>query len=327
MPNLNLCYPLDVQCKICGCDKLEHHLFREMMFRIGDEFEYLECKFCGCIQIADIPVDLDRYYPHEYYSFDLPKLNWKGKIRNRLIRHILCNRIYGINILGLLLDFFYEPELENWLAIPKVRFDHKILDVGCGSGHLLLKLHSIGYKHLQGIDPYLESEFELAPNLWLRKFQLSELEPHFDFIMLHHSLEHMPDQHAVMHDLHRLLSPNRCCLVRIPIAAQAWREYGKNWVQLDAPRHLYSHSDRSFRMLAEQHGFNINRVVYDSTAFQFWASEQYQNGITLYDPQSLLHQIHNPLFRIKMHKLYGNRVIDLNLHHQGDQACFYLRKK
>lgn len=316
-----------MQCKICGSDKLIHHLFREMMYRIGEEFEYLECTICGFIQIVSIPEDLDRYYPSNYYSFDQPKLSWKGKIRNKLIRQVLTNRIYGNNIIGLLLSFIYELDLDNWLGIPKVRFDQKILDVGCGSGHLLLKLHNIGYMNLLGIDPYLKSEIELAPNLWLRQKQLSELEPLFDFVMLHHSLEHMPDQHSAMIELNRLLNSNGYCLVRIPIAAEAWREYGKYWVQLDAPRHLHTHTERSFRLLAEQHGFVIDRVVYDSTVFQFWASEQYRRGITLYDPQSLLHQIHNHQFKLKMYSLYDNRVAELNLNHQGDQACFYMRKK
>jgi hypothetical protein len=57
------------------------------------------------------------------------------------------------------------------------------------------------------------------------------------------------------------------------MGSQAWRNYGTNWVQLDAPRHLHLYSLAGFRRLAENSGFTIERVFFDSTSFQFWASE------------------------------------------------------
>ena len=76
-------------------------------------------------------------------------------------------------------------------------------------------------------------------------------------------------------------------ICRIPVAtAWAWREYGEHWVALDAPRHLFLHTEDSMRRLAVASGFRIERVVYDSTSFQFWGSEQYRLGIPLMDPRS-----------------------------------------
>jgi hypothetical protein len=69
-------------------------------------------------------------------------------------------------------------------------------------------------------------------------------------------------------------------------------------------------------MLAEKSGFQIERVVYDSTEFQFWASESYQQGIPL-------DQIAPPTWaqRRRLRRLAAS----LNSQQQGDMAQFYLR--
>lgn len=39
------------------------------MFGFRDEFDYLECDECGCLQLITIPPDLIKYYPPNYYSY------------------------------------------------------------------------------------------------------------------------------------------------------------------------------------------------------------------------------------------------------------------
>ena len=60
--------PLHFACRIC---RNEHgntsFQAREMMFGFGDEFEYVECAQCGCLQIRSYPADLSKYYPSNYY--------------------------------------------------------------------------------------------------------------------------------------------------------------------------------------------------------------------------------------------------------------------
>ncbi len=58
-------------CRICG-DHGEHRVHRvpEMMFGTGETFDYIECGACGCLQISEIPEDMSRHYPPEYYAFE-----------------------------------------------------------------------------------------------------------------------------------------------------------------------------------------------------------------------------------------------------------------
>src|ERR1035437_10368943 len=60
-------------CRICG-NSTDNRSFiaRERMLGLGDEFEYFECSNCLCLQISEIPKDIDRYYPANYYSYKQP---------------------------------------------------------------------------------------------------------------------------------------------------------------------------------------------------------------------------------------------------------------
>src|SRR2546421_7013807 len=57
-------------CRICGNNENNRtYLARELHLGLGDEFEYFECARCGCLQIKEIPEDLRKYNPSEYYSY------------------------------------------------------------------------------------------------------------------------------------------------------------------------------------------------------------------------------------------------------------------
>jgi hypothetical protein len=68
---LNTLPPTEVlACAICG-NRHENrtHVARKMMYGLRDEFRYLECGNCRCVHLNDIPQDMSKYYPENYYSF------------------------------------------------------------------------------------------------------------------------------------------------------------------------------------------------------------------------------------------------------------------
>jgi len=78
-------------------------------------------------------------------------------------------------------------------------------------------------------------------------------------------------------------------------------------------------------VLAKQAGWEILQVVYDSTAFQFWGSEQYQRDIPLLDPRSYQVNPAASIFTRADIAAFESRARKLNEDGRGDQACFYLR--
>ncbi len=256
------------------------------MFGWRTFFPYMECKTCGCVQIAAYLPDIGKYYPDNYYSFADQGTRNPGDSSSAFARLKRRAKQAVINISRLSRSTFLQsPATTAWLkAQPlarlyceKVANPHaRILDVGCGSGGLLKLLHYLYYTDLNGVDPFIAGDIYFDGRLLVRKATLQDLRPAYDCISFHHVLEHMPDQRAVLEAAHTLLAPEGIVIIRIPVVGGlAWRTYRENWVQLDPPRHYYLHSERSFTMLAEAAGYEVTSIDYDSTGFQFLGSEMY----------------------------------------------------
>jgi len=314
-----------MNCRICGNDKGNtHHEAREMMFGTNEAFQYFQCSECGCLQIAELPASMEKYYPADYYSYQINAGNNKFKtfMRNRKTKLALFGSPFIKSI------FKIKPNKSLYfLSLIPLREDTSILDVGCGAGHLLLSLREIGMEKLLGIDPFNPQDIKYENGLMIKKMDLSAVDGRWDIVMLHHSFEHMPDPSEILQIVSRLLVPNGCCVIRIPVASSyAWNHYGVNWVQLDAPRHFHLHSIASMKILAQRAGLETCKVVYDSTAFQFWGSEQYLKGISLVDKRSYSKNSRDSIFSKEDISVFTARANELNDRKEGDQAIFYLKK-
>ncbi len=316
------------ECRICGNrEGNRKHIAREMMIGLREEFEYIECASCGCLQIAEIPSNLGKYYPVEkYYSYQVNSADFRTLLRSFLRRERAAYVFGRRNPIGMILThLFGETEYHRWLKNSDVAFDSSILDVGCGGGALLLNLLSEGFKSLTGVDPYLPRAISYGKGLEIFNCHLSDLPRQYDFIMLNHSFEHMPEPLTVLGELTRLLNADGRILIRVPLVGTwAWRNYGVNWVALDSPRHLYLHTPKSIHILAQRAGLDVVRVEFDSSDFQFWGSEQYVRDIPLSDPRSYALNPRRSPFTKRDIRAFRTRANELNKTQDGDQACFYL---
>jgi SAM-dependent methyltransferase len=272
-------------CQICSSNAphVAYHC-REKMFGWGDEFTYFQCANCGCLQIAAVPGDLNRFYPADYYSFHVqpvPQHGW----RSRLGAVGDYSMATGRGIFGRLINRFRpaRTEVVSLASVP-VQETMNILDVGCGRGQLLSILKRAGFDRLAGIDPYLPADVEVLPGLFLRKLSVEQVQEQFDLIMLHHVFEHLQQGEEILGLCRQRLTATGKILLRFPTAeSDAWEIYRENWVGLDAPRHLFLHTRHSFDLLAKKSGLKVEQWFCDSTAFQFWVSELYRRGVPLCD--------------------------------------------
>jgi len=310
-----------------------------MMFGFGDKFSYFECQGCGCLQIAQIPPDMAKYYPKQYYSFSpiLPGISsQKSRIKKILKKYRDNYFLFDKGLIGRMINFIYPGKrLKDALkyhfpgrkGIISFKENTKILDVGCGNGSFIYLLKESGLKNLLGLDTYLEKDIVYPDGLSILKKTIQELNQEFDLIFFNHSFEHMADPFEVFKSIQRLLSKDGFCLIRIPtVSSYAWKHYRENWVQLDAPRHFYLHSIESMKLLAEKFNLKLKKVVYDSTDFQFWGSEQYLKDITLTSDVSYGNNKSKAMFTKKEIKSFKKRAKYLNLKNQGDQTALYFQK-
>ncbi len=334
-------------CRVCDNEsgnKLHHA--REMFFGTRDTFTYVECAACGTLQIQEVP-DLRRYYTADYYSFQFstPRETPTG-LGDRLKRLVgaflrqnaadyYCRRRNFLN------SFVYQQVLQRapqlLVGFPAyinesgcdLRIDRqsRILDVGSGAGHILFSLAHFGFKNLLGIDPFATADSDHPSGVVIRKAEMDQLTGEFDLILANHTIEHVTEPGQSLESIYELLKPGRYAIVRMPVVADAWRHYGTDWVQLDAPRHLFIFSVTGFTQLATERGFMVEQVSYDSTAFQFWGSEQYRQDIPLMDERSYFVNPSRSIFTTQQIDDFTIQAAQLNATTKGDQAVFYLRKE
>lgn len=312
----------NLKCKICGSDE-EHEVVSvaEMMFGLGERFDYFQCSRCNCLQIVEIPADMSRYYPSHYYSFS-PKP--RKYLRNPIVRALRrMNDHYTVinrGVLGALVNAISPNKKLSALSHIALTERSRILDVGCGDGWRLYVLKEIGFEHVLGIDPYIQKDLQYENGVRIRKQSIHETGGEWDVIMYHHSFEHVSNPEEQLQTARQLLSRGGCCLIRIPtVSSYAWEQYRENWYQLDAPRHFFLHSRESMRILAEKSGFTLRGILFDSTMDQFLRSELYLRNM----PAAPYARV----FTKSQIRSWKRRATELNREGRGDQAAFFLIKK
>lgn len=314
-------------CRICGQPNNSEIYFPiEMMYGLRDKFTYFRCSSCHCLQISKYPLNLSKYYGYDYHL----------KSQDKLLHKIKDYLIYQRDLYEMTRKGFIGQVVSIKIPQPGFRYVYeflknknaRILDVGCSTGRFLYCLKKLNFKNLFGVDLYIHSNIS-ANGINISKGSLFEITDSYDVIILNHSLEHMPNQLDVISKLYDLLEPGGSCIIRIPLSSSfAFDKYKQNWVQLDAPRHFYLHSVKSLKILTDQVGFTIAKIVYDSTNFQFSGSDNYMRNIAtkqsnvLYKLLSYLDLSHF----YRKYFYYKNLANTLNIEEQGDQAVFFLIK-
>ena len=272
-------------CKICGWTGSPYTITaKEMFYGTRDEFEYFECDNCHCLQIAAVPPNLGKYYEQSYYSYR--KIQPKAK------------------------------------SVSTSGDSTAYLDVGCGSGEFLCKLAQAGYTNLTGCDPFIEEDIIYENGVRIYKKEIHDMIGSYDGIFFNDSFEHVTDPHEVMDSIKRLLSPNGIAQIKIPVYPNiAFEMFQENWIQLDAPRHIFLHSKESMEYLASKHGLTIIKRQYDSQPGQIYHSYFYSLDIPLIQHNN---QLLNKYFPAKILRELQESCDIANQNEYGDHAIFYL---
>lgn len=254
---------------------------REMMFGWREPFQYRECTRCHSLHIAEVPVDLGRFYPEDYYAFGAPRKAQSSVPWLRRAVSAWLVRSPDPLAAALVRAKVDKYPFFSWVRLGGVGPGDAILDVGCGSGSHLERMRRWGFQKLYGVDPYTTNERD-EPGLQIRRMELAQVTGSFALIMLHHVLEHVADPAATLTLVRERLQAGGRALVRLPVAGSPLhREYGADWFNLDAPRHLVIPSVEGMGHLARRAGLRLVHTSFDTTDTAYWMSDYYRRNVPM----------------------------------------------
>jgi 2-polyprenyl-3-methyl-5-hydroxy-6-metoxy-1,4-benzoquinol methylase len=138
----------------------------------------------------------------------------------------------------------------------------RLLDVGCGGGHFLARMRSLGWR-VQGVEPDVE-----AVRVARRSFDLNIHHGtfadvrfpgnEFDAVTLNHVIEHVLDPIGLLQECGRVLKAGGRVVAVTPNAQSLGRmQFGKTWRGWEPPRHLFLFTPKTLRTCAERAGLRI----------------------------------------------------------------------
>jgi 2-polyprenyl-3-methyl-5-hydroxy-6-metoxy-1,4-benzoquinol methylase len=266
-----------LNCPVCGVDtrELVHEALTDRVFFCAPgEWSMYRCEACASTYLDPRPtretigLAYQRYFTHEKTEVrDFRALGVLKKLRRSLANgyrnHRYGTRLYPASILGILAASLIpygrallDAEMRH---LPRQNTKQRLLDLGCGNGEFLLRARSAGWV-VVGVDPDAKAvEVARGHGLEVRLGGVEALDPsveRFDVITLAHVIEHVHRPGEVLAACYRLLKPGGYLWLETPnITSEGHEVFGRNWRDLDPPRHLVLFTSESLRQALSRAGF------------------------------------------------------------------------
>ena len=220
-----------MRCNICDreCgEDVEQAAVRSNVRKFAHEkFVVWRCPHCLSLHARD-EVDLAHYYAH----YPLHKLQ---EVRQDAKADFMVRAIYR--------------NLLSRLRAAGVQKDHALLDYGCGSGEFLAYLRTQGFTDVAGYDEYSQNYADRRA-----------LSRRYDCVMSQDVIEHVPDPHAFVRQMHELTKPGGVVAIGTPNAeALDLKDPERRVHSLHQPYHRHILSKRMLQALGKELGWELLR--------------------------------------------------------------------
>lgn len=259
-------------CPLCFSNRISQ-VFSVRDYTVSNEnFEVWECSACTArfTQQVPAPAYIDAYYQSSNYISHTD--TQKGFI----------NRAYHF------IRYFTLRSKKRWVERAASYSSHNLMDIGAGIGSFAFMMQQHGWK-VMGLEPN-----NIARENAFKKYHLQlhapgalfSTEPaSLDVITLWHVLEHVHELHEYFSAFHKILKTEGRLFIAVPnYTSYDARYYKQYWAAYDVPRHLYHFSPKSMALLAEKHGFSVQRqqAMWFDSFYVGLLSEQYKTGKMAY---------------------------------------------
>jgi 2-polyprenyl-3-methyl-5-hydroxy-6-metoxy-1,4-benzoquinol methylase len=265
-------------CPICGGPSARYLRARDLNHRISAEaFDYARCARCGTIFLESVPEQLGRYYPTEYYAFPRDRATLAAAVGGERYKIELVRRFVPG---GRLLEIGPGTGGFAFLA-DEAGFDVDVLEMDERSARYLADV--VGVRAIHDV----ATPGSVAP--------LGQ----YDVIALWHVIEHVPEPLPLLDALAEHLAPGGILLVAAPNPdAFQFGVFGRRWVHLDAPRHVYLLPIEVLRARAAARGLEMELATTDDPGGVAWDAFGWEHSVRHLIPRRAPRRVARGLARV-----------------------------
>lgn len=270
-------------CPVCATPAAYEFSGRDLMYDLHERYDYFLCPSCACVFQHPMPemAKIASFYPDTYMVYDqdnrvrkLSPLRRALLARTRGYAHL--RPAWPYRLAAALAAPFGELSTPAWAG------GGRVLDVGCGNGRFLTTMRSLGWE-VQGVE-FSEAGVASArmSGLSVHHGDLASAafaDASFDLVTARHVIEHIPEAHAFMAELARVLKPGGRLVVETPSSNALGRQwFNTHWYANDVPRHLFLYSPSNLERLGDDHGLRRSGLFMETTPKIFLNSLDYVIG-------------------------------------------------
>jgi 2-polyprenyl-3-methyl-5-hydroxy-6-metoxy-1,4-benzoquinol methylase len=228
-------------CPQCGAEARHALKVADINRGIGTaEFDYLRCSACGTLFLDNVPADLSRYYPSEYYIV--------AQSENELAS-------------------WSTPELYKIELVKKFKDDGRLIEIGPASGSFCYLAKQAGFEVMaiemdRRCSEFLSEKLKIDVVNSADEAAALESAPPADVIAMWHVIEHLVDPWSMLETAARKLRSRGVLVLTAPNPyALQFRLFGKRWAHIDAPRHLWLIPPEVLASRAERLGLRVRLIT------------------------------------------------------------------
>jgi SAM-dependent methyltransferase len=221
-------------CISCGQANWQPHLAAVLDYLTDERFDIDQCANCSLRITRPMPPpdEIGKYYPPRYRG---NRHGFTGKMRVALRRRAV--------------ESFF----------PK-GFRGRLLDVGCGDGAFVLEMNRRGWDVCATEIDAATVDRLRAANVDAKVPSVAErdgFDSPFDAVTCWHVLEHVEHPDQVARWVATQLKPSGIFQATVPdVASLQARLFGRYWLHLDVPRHLYHFTAGTLKPILQSAGFS-----------------------------------------------------------------------
>lgn len=277
-------YP-STNCKLCeSSGVLLYSGLRDILGTVEGHWNIRQCPKCTLLWVDPVPRPEELYKAYdEYPTHEEVKDNkgYKERLKAGYLAYRYRYRAEEVSKIYTILGQFLwllphkRVAMEFWFKRIKKVIGGRLLDIGCGSGDLVRSMSQWGWE-AEGID-IDDRAIEIAKSRGLSVvvgdfIKADYPDNHFDVIISSHVFEHVYEPVEFLKKCWRLLKPKGQLLIATPNAFSMQRGlFGKDWMALDAPRHLYLFNPKSLELCVRLAGIDNYKIITTNRGSKFIA--------------------------------------------------------